>query len=94
MAVLDAAFTVLTEHRRARDSYEHFLYYYLLEMGRNPSKMTVQEMLAEMRGGYLPKWNTLERARRLVQERNPSVRGDTYEERQTMATQWRDLIED
>lgn len=78
----------LEQHAAARDSYEYFLYWYLFDEGLNPLEMTVQHMLKEMKEERIPKWNTLERARRIIQEDNPELRGKTYDVRKQLSFDW------
>lgn len=81
--------SVLEHHPGARDSYEVFLYFYIERYHGSPENVTVKSMLSMMKNGVMPKWNTLERHRRVIQEEHPELRGVTYVERQRKAREWR-----
>lgn len=89
----DKVTQTLVRHPMSRDSYERFLYFYLKDHHWDPEHVTVRDMLKAMRHGQIPKWNTLERARRLVQEEYPHLRGETYTDRKKKAERWRENLE-
>jgi len=66
---------ILEDHPRARESYP------VLHKHFYNTEESFHDALRKMYEGDLPKLGTVERARRMVQESNPELRGDTYDYR-------------
>lgn len=89
----DTVREILAKHPDARDSYESlysiYLYKHMIrESGLNAAQLDdkgVLWFLKQMREGNLPKYESIGRASRKLQEECPELRGEKWAERQQEA---------
>ena len=70
----------LISNPKLRDSNERLYYHYLLESGYDMSK-DVKSFLKDMESRKIKYLDSISRASRLVQEKNPNLRGKTWKKR-------------
>jgi hypothetical protein len=87
---------MLTKYPEMRDSDKmlvtNFWYFELRRMGVDVDKAPISEFFAAYQSGVLSNADLITRARRKVQEENPDLRGDSWEERHKEARETRKTI--
>jgi hypothetical protein len=86
---------LLTKNPNTRDSDNLLVatYYFYEEGGKEAlQSKTAYDFLKKMSSGNLTSFESISRARRKIQEHNPSLRGKNYKERQEMSEDIRENI--
>jgi len=79
-SLVDRVESFLLQYPKTRDDDDYLIKLIWYYSCNNPEKMTALELL-KMK---LPKFESITRARRKLQQENESLRGETYEKRQNM----------
>lgn len=87
---------LLTKYPEMRDSDKmlvtNFWYFEFRKMGIDVENKPISEFFAAYQSGVIPSADLITRARRKVQEENPDLRGDSWEERHKEASETRKSI--
>jgi hypothetical protein len=84
--------SILEEHINARDSDERVVWHYIARYYGDPADLSAEELLMAMHNRTMPRFESISRARRKVQEEREDLRGETYAGRKRRATQMKTLF--
>jgi len=83
---------ILELHEDARDSDERLIWYYFNMYYRNPDQMTLSDTLRAMHNAQIPRFESISRLRRKVQNEREDLRGDKYEARKMKAAKVKSIF--
>jgi hypothetical protein len=89
MKLQESVLEQLERHANARDNDVILFGFVLHEMGLDLKQTSAAALLHGMVDRNLPSFESVSRARRLVQQRRPDLRGSSYEGRQKLARIYR-----
>lgn len=84
--------SILEDHANARDSDERVVWHYVARYYGDPADLTAQDLLSAMHNREIPRFESISRARRKVQEEREDLRGETYVGRKLRAREMKNLF--
>lgn len=84
--------SILEEHINARDSDERVVWHYIARYYGDPSQLSAQDLLTAMHLRHIPRFESISRARRKVQEEQEELRGETYSGRKKKAVEMKNIF--
>lgn len=84
--------SILEDHINARDSDERVVWHYVARYYGDPADLTAQDLLSAMHNREIPRFESISRARRKVQEERGDLRWKTYAGRKLRAREMKNLF--